>query len=64
MTGQTDAVRSIDIVDGLEALAERLDCNLMFRQLDSINRTLRMAGSSLNRQLVTEDILLAWAAQG
>ena len=64
MTGQTDAVRSIDIVDSLEVLAGRLDCRLMFRQLDSINRTLRMAGSSLNRQLVTEDILLAWAAQG
>ena len=64
MTGQTDAVRSIDIVDGLEVLAGRLDCKLMFKQLDSVNRTLRMAASSLNRQLVTEDILLAWAAQG
>jgi len=64
MTGQTNAVRSIDIVDGLEVLAGRLDCKPMFRQqLDSINRTLRMAASSLNRQLITEDILLAWAAQ-
>jgi hypothetical protein len=57
-------VRSIDLVDDLEVLARRLDCKLMFRQLDSVNRTLRMAGSSLNRQLVTEDILLAWADQG
>jgi DNA polymerase-3 subunit delta' len=64
MTGQTDTVRSIDLVDDLEVLARRLDCKLMFRQLDSVNRTLRMAGSSLNRQLVTEDILLEWAAQG
>lgn len=63
MTGQTNAVRNIDIVDGLETLAGKLDCKLMFRQLDSINRTLRSA-ASLNRQLVTEDILLAWAAQG
>jgi hypothetical protein len=36
----------------------------MFRQLDSINRLLRLTASSLNRQLLAEDILLAWAAQG
>jgi DNA polymerase-3 subunit delta' len=64
MTGQTGAVRNIDIVDGLEAVAKRLDCKLMFEQLDRINRTLRQAASVLNRQLMTEDILLAWAAQG
>ncbi len=64
MTGQTGAVRNIDIVDGLEVLAKRLDCKLMFKQLDRINRTLQLAASGLNRQLMTEDILLAWAARG
>ena len=63
MTGQTSAVRSMDIIEGLEALAARLECKLMFEQLDRVNRTLRQAGSSLNRQLMTEDILLAWADQ-
>ena len=64
MTGQKDAVRSLDVVDGLEALAERLDSKIMFEQLDRINRTLQLAASGLNHQLMTEDILLAWAAQG
>jgi DNA polymerase-3 subunit delta' len=64
MTGQTGAVRSLDVVDGLEALAGRLDSKIMFGQLDRINRTLQLAASGLNRQLMTEDILLAWAAQG
>ncbi len=64
MTGQAGAVRSTDIVEGLEALAGRLDCKTMFAQLDRINRTLQLSASGLNRQLMTEDILLAWAEQG
>jgi hypothetical protein len=36
----------------------------MFGQLERINRVMRMAAGSLNRQLMTEDLLLAWAAQG
>ena len=64
MTGQTGAVCSTDIVDGLEALAGRLDCKIMFEQLDRIDRTLRLSASGLNRQLMTDDILLAWADQG
>jgi DNA polymerase-3 subunit delta' len=63
MTGKTAAVRGRDMLDGLEALAGRLDSKLMFAQLDRINRLLHMAGSSLNRQLMMEDILLAWAGQ-
>ena len=63
MTGQTGAVVGKDIIDGLEALAGRLDCRILFEQLDRINRLLHIAGSSLNRQLMTEDILLAWADQ-
>ncbi len=64
MTGQRGGVPGQDIIEGLEALAGRLDCKIMFEQLDRINRMLRMAGSSLNRQLMMEDILLAWADQG
>ena len=64
MTGQTAEVRSVDLVDALARLAHRLDSRVMFAQLAHINRTLRLtAASSLNRQLMTEDILLAWAAQ-
>jgi len=64
MTGQTRWVRSADLADALARLARRLDNRILFEQLTHINRILRLtAASSLNRQLMTEDILLAWAAQ-
>ena len=64
LTGQTDAVRSADLAEVLAGLARRLESRVMFRQLDSINSLLRLTAGSLNRQLLTEDVLLAWAAQG
>ena len=64
MAGQQNRVRSADLQDGLAALARRLDSRGMFGLLDRLNKTLRLNASSLNRQLLTEDILLAWAAQG
>ena len=64
MSGQANQVRSADLQDGLLALARRLDSRVIFELLERINRTLRLTAGSLNRQLLTEDILLAWAAQG
>ncbi len=64
LTGQTDSVRSADLAEVLAGLARRLDSRVMFRQLDSINSLLRLTAGSLNRQLLTEDVLLGWAAQG
>jgi DNA polymerase-3 subunit delta' len=64
LTGRTDSVRSADLVTVLAGLACRLESKVMFRQLDSINSLLRLTAGSLNRQLLTEDVLLAWAAQG
>ena len=63
MTGQTGGVRSTDLLDGLTRLARKLDSRVLFTQLERVNRALRLTASSLNRQLLTEDILLAWAAQ-
>ena len=63
MAGQANQVRSADLQDGLAVLARRLDSRVMFGLLDRINKTLRSTAGSLNRQLMTEDILLAWAAQ-
>ncbi len=63
MTGDNSRVRSTDLADGLASLARRLDSKVLFSELERINRTLRLTASSLNRQLLTEDILLAWAAQ-
>jgi DNA polymerase-3 subunit delta' len=62
MSGQTSGVRSADMLDGLVMLAQGLDSKVVFAQLERINRLLA-ATVSLNRQLQTEDILLAWAAQ-
>jgi DNA polymerase-3 subunit delta' len=61
LTGQVQGIHSSDLLDGLQSLAQQLDSRIMFRQLDRINRTLKLANSSLNRQLMTEDVLLAWA---
>ena len=63
MTGQTSGVRSTDLLDGLARLALKLDSSVLFAQLDRVNRTLRLTATSLNRQLLTEDVLLAWAAR-
>lgn len=63
MTGETGSARSIDLAETLAGLARRLDNRSMFSQLDLINRVLGAGTGSLNRQLMTEDILLAWAAQ-
>jgi DNA polymerase-3 subunit delta' len=63
MTGQTSGVRSVDLCDSLVRLARRLDSRVLFAQLVHINRILGLTTGSLNRQLLTEDILLAWAAQ-
>lgn len=63
MTGQSGAIRSIDLQEGLIRLAGRLDNRVLFGQLERINRMLDQSAASLNRQLQTEDVLLAWAAQ-
>jgi DNA polymerase-3 subunit delta' len=61
LTGSPDTVHSIDLVEQLVPLAQRLDSRVMFDQLDRLNRLLRLENTSLNRQLMTEDVLLAWA---
>ena len=61
LTGSQDTVHSIDLVEQLVPLAQRLDSRVMFDQLDRLNRLLRLENTSLNRQLMTEDVLLAWA---
>jgi len=64
LTGRTESVCSADLAEALAGLARRLESKVMFRQLDSINSLLRLTAGSLNRQLLTEDVLLAWAEQG
>ena len=63
LSGEVAAVRSSDLADSLAALAPRLESRVMFGQLDRINALLRQSASSLNRQLLVEDVLLAWAGQ-
>ena len=61
LTGQIDGIHGVDLADRLQRLASKLDSRVMFRQLDAVNRNLRLADSSLNRQMMMEDVLLAWA---
>jgi DNA polymerase-3 subunit delta' len=61
LCGQTQGIRGIDLQDGLSVLARKLDSRVLFGLLDSINRMLKLADSTLNRQMMMEDILLAWA---
>jgi DNA polymerase-3 subunit delta' len=63
LSGQTQAVHGVDLQDGLTVLARKLDSRVLFGLLDSVNRMLRLADSTLNRQMMMEDILLAWAEQ-
>jgi DNA polymerase-3 subunit delta' len=63
LTGHARGIHGIDLAEGLQALAVQLDCKVMFGQLDRVNRAIQMAGSGINRQSMTEDILLAWAAR-
>jgi DNA polymerase-3 subunit delta' len=61
LTGEAGMIHSIDLAERLVPLAQRLDSRVMFEQLDRLNRLLRQDNTSLNRQLMTEDVLLAWA---
>jgi DNA polymerase-3 subunit delta' len=63
LSGQTQGIHGIDLQEGLTGLARKLDSRVLFGQLDSVNRMLRLADSTLNRQMMMEDILLAWAEQ-
>ena len=63
MTGQTERAQCADLQDGLAALAKRLDSQVLFGLLERIDSSLRLTAGSLNKQLLTEDILLAWATQ-
>jgi DNA polymerase-3 subunit delta' len=62
-SGQAGAVRSVDLAGELSEIAARIDGRSLYRQLDAINRLLRSNDGSLNRQLMAEDIVLAWAAR-
>jgi DNA polymerase-3 subunit delta' len=63
LSGHTQGIHGVDLQDGLSMLARKLDSRVLFGLLDGINRMLKLADSTLNRQMMMEDILLAWAEQ-
>jgi DNA polymerase-3 subunit delta' len=63
LSGQAQGIHGVDLQEGLTALARKLDSRVLFGLLDGINRMLKLADSTLNRQMMMEDILLAWAEQ-
>ena len=63
LSGNTASIRSVDLADTLQRLAARLDARELFRQMERLNRVLQVADGVLNRQLMVEEILLAWAGR-
>ena len=61
--GETQGIHGVDVRDGLTRLARKLDSKVLFAMFDSTNRMLSLADSTLNRQMMMEDILLGWAEQ-
>lgn len=61
--GETQGIQGVDLRDGLTGLARKLDSRVLFGLLDGVNRMLKLADSTLNRQMMMEDILLGWAEQ-
>lgn len=61
--GEGQGIHGVDVRDGLTRLARKLDSRVLFAMLDSTNRMLSLADSSLNRQMMMEEILLGWAEQ-
>jgi DNA polymerase III subunit delta' len=61
--GETQEIHGVDLRDGLTRLARKLDSRVLFGLLDGIHRMLKLADSTLNRQMMMEDILLEWAEQ-
>lgn len=57
-------LRSSDLRDGLMALAKALDSKQLHGLLDRLWDARRMAGTSVNRQLLVEDVLIGWARLG
>jgi DNA polymerase-3 subunit delta' len=45
----------------LERMAESIDCQQLFVRLDQVSEALRLSATGVNRQLMLEDLLLAWA---
>jgi DNA polymerase-3 subunit delta' len=63
LAGAAQDIHGVDLREGLTRLARKLDSKVLFTLLDSITRMLTLADSTLNRQMMMEDILLGWAEQ-
>ncbi|MGA7799712.1 MAG: DNA polymerase III subunit delta' [Gammaproteobacteria bacterium] len=61
---QPAGLRNSDLRDGLMALAERVDSKDLHALLDQLWTARRLAATSVNRQLLFEDVLIGWAQMG
>ena len=60
-TAGADApLRDPSRAEALQALAQRLDLEALHRWLDRLLEALGLVDSTLNRQLLMEDLLLEW----
>lgn len=61
--GET-AIRNIDLLTSLQAVAGDLETMTLHALLEQTWQTVRMTATSVNRQLLIEDLLIAWTAAG
>lgn len=57
-------VRNGDLEEGLMGFADRLNSRQLYRLLDELWATRQLAATSVNRQLLVEDVLIDWARLG
>ena len=60
MVGDPPRLFNPDLRTRLEALATKLDLNIIYRQLDKISYVIHQANGPLNQQLLLEDLLIGW----
>lgn len=59
--GDSAPVRNADLRDRLHGMAGRTSPAWLYQRLDQVTAALRMSASGVNRQLLMEDLIVAWA---
>lgn len=62
MGGEQTTIRNVDLTNDLQKLARQVSGRKVFELMDKVAANLNRGSGSLNQQLMTEDILISWAA--
>ncbi len=59
--GDSAPVRNADLEDRLRSMAGRVSPAMLYTHLDRVTAAARMSAAGVNRQLMMEDLIVAWA---